>query len=69
MDMRELKGLEIAARAKIVFDGDAWIVPSQTGTGRYKVVLRPDGDTCSRASTSTRPGWCGNATTAASRLS
>ena len=46
MDMRELKGLEIAARSKIVFDGDAWIVPSQTGTGRYKVVLRPDGDTC-----------------------
>ncbi len=46
MDMRELKGLEIAARAKIAFDGDAWIVPSQTGTGRYKVVLRPDGDTC-----------------------
>ncbi len=42
MDMRELKGLEIAARAKIVFDGKAWSVPSQSSpTGSYRVLLAP----------------------------
>jgi SWIM zinc finger len=42
MDMRELKGLEIAARAKIVYDGKAWSVPSQTSpTGAYHVLLTP----------------------------
>src|SRR5205809_609762 len=46
MDMRELKGLEIAARCKIVFDGTAWVVPSQSGNGKYRVTLNPDGDSC-----------------------
>ncbi|HJT76411.1 MAG TPA: transposase [Gemmataceae bacterium] len=44
--MRELKGLEIAARCKITFDGEAWLVPSQSGSGKYKVLLSPDGDAC-----------------------
>ncbi len=39
MDMRELKGLEIAARAKIVFADGVWLVPSQTTTTKYKVTL------------------------------
>ena len=40
MDLRELKALEIAARSKIVFDGKAWIVPSQSGTGKkYRVSI------------------------------
>ncbi len=30
MDMRELKALEIAARSRITFDGEAWLVPSQS---------------------------------------
>jgi hypothetical protein len=30
MDLRELKGLEIAARMPIVFADGAWSVPSQT---------------------------------------
>ena len=42
MDMRELKGLEIAARTKITFDGDAWVVPSQSGNGKYRVLLKPE---------------------------
>jgi transposase len=46
MDMRELKGMEIAARSKIVFADGAWIVPSQTGKGTYRVVLNPEGDSC-----------------------
>ncbi len=44
--MRELKGLEIAARSKIVFKDDVWLVPSQTTGSKYKVRLTPDGDTC-----------------------
>jgi transposase len=39
MDMRELKALEIAARSKITFDGKAWIVPSQSGKGTYRVTV------------------------------
>lgn len=37
--MRELKGLELAARARITFDGKAWVVPSQTGSGTYRVTI------------------------------
>ena len=41
MNMRELKGLEIAARMRLVYQDGAWIVPSQSGNGTYKVTLRP----------------------------
>src|SRR5260221_294759 len=46
MDLRQLKGLEIAARFKIGFDSGNWIVPSSSGNGKYWVVLEPTGDTC-----------------------
>lgn len=46
MDMRELKALELAARAKISFDGSAWTVPSQSGNGVYRVTVLPDSCTC-----------------------
>src|SRR5438067_130704 len=46
MDMRELKGLEIAARCKIAYKNGAWLVPSQSGNGTYTVVLKADGDSC-----------------------
>jgi transposase len=36
-ELRELKGLEIAARAKLTFDGEVWSVPSQTTGKRYRV--------------------------------
>jgi len=39
MELRELKALELAARSKITFDGSAWIVPSQSGNGRYRVTI------------------------------
>jgi len=42
MDLRELKGLEIAARSRIVFEAGAWLVPSQSGTSKYRVTLNPD---------------------------
>src|SRR5438128_2372233 len=39
MDMRELKALELAARARITWDGEAWSVPSQSGNGAYRVSI------------------------------
>jgi transposase len=46
MDTRELKGLEIAARCRITFADGVWLVPSQSSGGKYRVVLKSDGDTC-----------------------
>jgi transposase len=46
MDLRELKALELAARAKIVWADGAWSVPSQTGGGTYRVVTRPGAESC-----------------------
>lgn len=37
VDPRQQRGLQIAAMAKIVRKGTAWIVPSQSGNGRYTV--------------------------------
>ncbi len=42
MDMRELKGLEIAARSKVTFNGEFWVVPSQSGNGKYRVTIGAD---------------------------
>jgi transposase len=39
MNTRELKGKEIAARLKIVRKDNKWIVPSQTGKGKYEVDI------------------------------
>ena len=46
MELREQKGLEIAAKAKLTRQGDRWFVPSQSrgGTnhgGQY--IVKPDG--------------------------
>jgi transposase len=46
MDLRELKGLEIAARCKVEFQSGVWLVPSQSGSGKYRVTLSPDGCQC-----------------------
>jgi transposase len=47
MDMRELKGLEIAARAKLTFADGAWLVPSQSSTTKkYRITLDPVNCTC-----------------------
>lgn len=39
VDLRELKGLELAARARITFNDGAWLVPSQSGAGVYRVTV------------------------------
>ncbi|MBO0697013.1 MAG: SWIM zinc finger family protein [Zavarzinella sp.] len=41
MDLRELKALELAARAKIVFHLGRWLVPSQTTGKAYPLTLDP----------------------------
>src|SRR5438067_747142 len=47
MDLRELKGLELAARARITFEDSAWQVPSQTSAAtKYRVTLDPQTCTC-----------------------
>jgi transposase len=47
MEMRELKALELAARAKIVHGDDGiWSVPSQTAGRVYRVVTWPGAETC-----------------------
>jgi transposase len=39
MEMRELKALEIAARSRVVYDDGAWVVPSQSSGGNYRVRI------------------------------
>lgn len=46
MDLRELKGLELAARVKITCVDGIWYVPSQSGKGRYEVRLSPNPESC-----------------------
>jgi transposase len=46
MDMRELRGLDIAARCRVKFEGVFWVVPSQSGNGTYRVLLAPGADAC-----------------------
>ncbi len=47
MDLRELKGLEIAARARIAYAEGVWHVPSQTRKSvKYRVVLKPGENSC-----------------------
>jgi hypothetical protein len=45
MSMRELKGRDIADKFKIVQQGGLYLVPSQSGKGKYKV--NADAQTCS----------------------
>jgi hypothetical protein len=43
---RQQKGLEIAAIAKIERKGGAWLVPSQSGKGRYTVIPHAETPHC-----------------------
>lgn len=46
---RQQKGLEIAATAKVEKKGGAWLVPSQSGKGRYTVIPHTETPHCSCA--------------------
>ncbi len=41
MDAREMRGMEIAATAKLRRDTKGWVVPSQSGPGTYLVAPAP----------------------------
>jgi transposase len=58
MDIREVKALEIAARLRLSFDGKAWNVPSQTGSGSHQVILSPTDATCTCDDYTLRRGPC-----------
>lgn len=58
MDTRQQRGLEIAARCRIDRRGDSWLVPSQTGNGRYTVDLNGDRSHCSCPDHETRGVVC-----------
>lgn len=46
MGIREAKGKEIAGRFKIAQSGNLWLVPSQSGKGKYKVDAEAKQCTC-----------------------
>lgn len=46
MSIRQQKGLQIAQRANIRREGRLWLVPSQSGNGRYKVDAEKRQCTC-----------------------
>src|SRR2546421_8083877 len=46
MNARQIKGQDIAARLKIERRDNKWIVPSQTGKGKYEVDIEKPFCTC-----------------------
>jgi hypothetical protein len=50
-DFRKQRGQAIAETCKIEKRRDAWVVPSQSSSGRYLVRMNPDLPTC------TYPDW------------
>lgn len=57
-DPRQQRGLEIAATANIVRKGGTWLVPSQSGHGRYTVCPDPNDPYCSCPDHETRGIKC-----------
>ena len=55
---RQQRGLMIAALSKITKKNDDWIVPSQSGKGRYTVHLDPEKPTCTCPDHETRDCKC-----------
>jgi transposase len=58
MDLREQRGLVIAATAKLKRQGERWIVPSQSGHGIYAVSLDSADTRCSCPDWETRREKC-----------
>ncbi|MGH6767748.1 MAG: transposase [Xanthobacteraceae bacterium] len=58
LDPRQQRGLQIAATAKITKKGGAWLVPSQSGKGRYTVCPDPQSPHCNCPDHETRGGKC-----------
>jgi len=58
MDARQQRGLEIAARCKIAQKNGTWLVPSQSGHGKYAVFLDPEKPSCTCPDHETRGCKC-----------
>jgi transposase len=58
MTDREHRGLEIAAKCRIKRNGFFWMVPSQSGPGKYSVVLDADEPHCTCPDHETRGVEC-----------
>lgn len=58
MTDREQRGQSIAALSRIEKRGTDWIVPSQSGKGKYTVRLATDGPRCTCPDYETRGGKC-----------
>src|SRR5918911_2049649 len=46
LDMREQKGQQIASRLRLTQQGGAWLVPSQSGSGKYTVNYDTEAPRC-----------------------
>lgn len=58
LEPRQLRGMEIAACSTIVRKGSAWIVPSQSGKGRYTVCPDDEAPHCTCPDHETRGVKC-----------
>ena len=58
MNERELRGLTIAALSKPLQKGGVWLVPSQSGKGRYTVCPNPNSPHCTCPDHETRGVKC-----------
>lgn len=58
LEPRQMRGMEIAACANIVRKGSAWIVPSQSGKGRYTVCPDDENPHCTCPDHETRGVKC-----------
>lgn len=58
LEGRQRRGLEIAATANLVRKGDVWIVPSQSGKGKYTVCPHNDAPHCTCPDHETRGVKC-----------
>ena len=56
MDKREMKALELAAQARILFLGGYWLVPSQSAPStNYRVSIQPPSCECDDFQTRQQP--------------
>src|ERR1700691_3012166 len=58
MDLREQRGMELAATRIIRKKGGIWFVPSQSGNGKYEVNIRAEAATCTCLDHETRGVKC-----------
>ena len=58
MDLREQRGMELAATRTIQQKAGIWIVPSQVGNGTYRVHLMPKWASCTCPDYETRQTTC-----------